>query len=149
MTKYCPEGDGAFDDEVTACPECGSLLVDDEQEQFDGGARSPRVVWLATAPNEPEAQMWAETLRREGIPVFVRPGGPGVGAWASVASFENELFVRGRDLAAARRLSRSLLTDNAPARHLVPRRRSTPTARSTRRPGPSRGGSERSGPVRS
>lgn len=134
MTRHYPAGDGIFDDWVLTCPECGRALMDAPPDELDVDRDAPRIVWLTTAPNEPEAQMWAEMLRRQGIPVFVRPGGPGVGAWASVASFEHELFVRERDLAAARRLSRSLLSDNAPARRLVPRRRSTPITRSTRRP---------------
>lgn len=134
MTRYCPANDGAFEDWVEICPECGRSLIDTDPKHADEGEATHQVVWLATAPNEPEAQMWAETLRRQDIPVFVRPGGPGVGAWASVASFEHELFVRDRDLLAARRLSRSLLSERAAARRLVPRRRSTPVARAARRP---------------
>lgn len=134
MTKFCPADDGAFEDWIETCPECGRTLVDDEPESSMDAGGAPRVVWLVTAPNEPEAQMWAETLRRQNIPVFVRPGGPGVGAWASVASFEHELFVRDRDLSAARKLSRSLLSETAPARRVVPRRRSAPISRASRRP---------------
>jgi len=134
MSKYCPAGDGHYDDWIDTCPECGRLLMNEEPSERGAGGVSHRIVWLATAPNEPEAQMWAETLRRQDIPVFVRPGGPGVGAWASVASFEHDLFVRSQDLSAARRLSRSLLANTAPARRVVPRRRSTPVFRSTRRP---------------
>lgn len=132
MTRYCPEGDGAFPDEETTCPDCGRTLVAAPPDDRDD---DPRLVRLATAANEPEAQMWAETLRRHDIAVFVRPGGPGVGAWASVASFEHDLFVRERDLPAARKLSRSLLSDSSPAQRLVPRRRTAPTARRARRPG--------------
>lgn len=134
MSKYCPAGDGEFDEWVEACPECGRLLVNQKPDNIEASEPRHRIVWLATAPNEPEAQMWAETLRRQNIPVFVRPGGPGVGAWASVASFEHELFVRSGDLPTARRLSRSLLADTAPARRVVPRRRSAPTSRNARRP---------------
>lgn len=134
MTRYCPADDGAFEDWVETCPECGRTLIDIEPEALDDDGGTPRIIWLATAPNEPEAQMWAETLRRQNIPVFVRPGGPGVGAWASVASFEHELFVRERDISAARKLSRSLLSPNSPARRLVPRRRTAPTSRAARRP---------------
>lgn len=134
MTRYCPGDHGDFEDWVEKCPECGRTLIEDEPEAHANADGTSRIVWLATAPNEPEAQMWAETLRRQNIPVFVRPGGPGVGAWASVASFEHELFVRDRDISAARKLSRSLLSDKAPARRLVPRRRSAPTFRATRRP---------------
>lgn len=134
MTRICPAGDGAFEEWVETCPECGRSLIDARLETPNSHENAPQVVWLATAPNEPEAQMWAETLRRHDIPVFVRPGGPGVGAWASVASFEHELFVQDRDLPAARRLSRSLLSESAVARRTVPRRRSTPTIRAARRP---------------
>lgn len=133
MSRYCPVGDGEYDEWVKACPECGRPLVNKKPDDTQAGRPGHRIVWLATAPNEPEAQMWAETLRRQNIPVFLRPGGPGVGAWASVASFEHDLFVRSEHLAAARRLSRSLLADTAPARRVVPRRRSAPTSRNVRR----------------
>lgn len=62
------------------------------------------VVWLTTAPNEPIAQMWAADLRNEHIPVMLKPGGPGFGAWASAATFEHELFVRRVDYDRAREL---------------------------------------------
>ncbi len=62
------------------------------------------IVWLTTAPNEPIAQMWAADLRNENIPVMLKPGGPGFGAWASAATFEHELFVRQTDYARARDL---------------------------------------------
>ncbi len=51
------------------------------------------IVYLATAPNEPIARMWADVLRDEGIQTMLKPIGPGVGAWASAATFEHELFV--------------------------------------------------------
>jgi hypothetical protein len=51
------------------------------------------VVYLTTLPNEPLARMWAETLRRNGIEVMVKPLGPGLGAWGSSFSFEHELHV--------------------------------------------------------
>jgi hypothetical protein len=55
--------------------------------------RDDPVVYLATAPNEPLAQMWAETLRSNGIEVMVKPLGPGLGAWGSAFTFEHELHV--------------------------------------------------------
>jgi hypothetical protein len=108
MTRYCPEGDGAFDDTMDTCPECGSALAD-TPPAGKSALNGDDIVWLVTAPNEPEAQMWADTLRSAGIRVFVRAGGPGVGAWASAASFEHELLVHARDLGEARRLVRELL----------------------------------------
>jgi hypothetical protein len=55
--------------------------------------RDDPVVYLTTMPNEPLAQMWAETLRRNGIEVMVKPLGPGFGAWGSSFTFEHELHV--------------------------------------------------------
>jgi hypothetical protein len=106
MTRYCPNGDGAYDDWVAACPECGSSLVDtppdpddlaDEREQ---GAPA----YLMTAPNEIEASLIAGRLRDAGIPVMLRPGGPGLGAWASALTFEHGVYVRAGDLERAREL---------------------------------------------
>jgi hypothetical protein len=113
MPRYCPAGDGAFDDWVDNCPECGRELQDAPVEE--GAAKlSDDIVWLITAPNEPEAQMWGNAIRATNIPVFVRSGGPGVGAWASVSSFEHDLLVRERDLIPARRIVKELL-ESAPA----------------------------------
>ena len=124
MPRYCPAGDGAFDDWVDDCPECGRPLTDDPIVENDPSL-GDALVWLVTAPNEPEAHMWAETIRASDIPVFVRPGGPGVGAWASVSSFEHELLVRERDLVRARRIARELLAaEVAPAGSWRRRRRS-------------------------
>jgi len=108
MPRYCPAGDGVFDEWVEQCPECGRELRDAPPEA-SGQWESDAIVWLVTAPNEPEALMWADAIRAEHIPVFVRAGGPGVGAWASAASFEHELLVRERDLVAAHRIVREVL----------------------------------------
>lgn len=62
MARYCPAGDGAFDDWVESCPECGRTLQNDPVDRSQL-ASSDEVVWLVTAPNEPEAQMWANALR--------------------------------------------------------------------------------------
>lgn len=106
MTRYCPQGDGAFDDWVAACPECGSTLVDTPPDP-DALARDRErstPAYLLTAPNEIEASMIAGRLRDAGIPVMLRPGGPGLGAWASALSFEHGVYVRAGDLDRARAL---------------------------------------------
>jgi hypothetical protein len=59
------------------------------------------LAFLITAPNEPLARFWEEILVAEGIPVLVRPGGPGAGAWGSVATFEHAIYVRKSDLERA------------------------------------------------
>lgn len=50
-------------------------------------------VFLATAPNEPLAELWVGVLAEAGIRAMLKPGGPGVGAWGSAAAFEHEIFV--------------------------------------------------------
>nr|MBA2278009.1 hypothetical protein [Chloroflexia bacterium] len=102
--RYCPAGDGEFEEWVERCPECGRPLRDQPP-----GADAPLaddavdvIVWLTTAPNEPIAQMWAEDLRRADIPVLLQAGGAGFGGWGSVATFEHQLYVRQRDLDRAR-----------------------------------------------
>ncbi len=114
MPMYCPAGDGVFDEWVERCPECGRDLQD-QPAQSGGAGESDEIVWLITAPNEPEALMWADAIRATGVPVFVRAGGPGVGAWASVSSFEHDLLVRERDLLPARRIVRELLQPDSTA----------------------------------
>jgi hypothetical protein len=120
MSRYCPAGDGEYADEFEVCPECGRELTDAPPAQSD----SDDIVWLVTAPNEPEAEMWAESIRAAGIPVFVRAGGPGVGAWASSASFEHELLIHDRNLLDARRILRDLTSGSGisvRARRTAPR----------------------------
>jgi hypothetical protein len=95
MVQYCPDGHGQFDDWVSRCPECRKRLV---SAPPPAPARQPRqpdepIVYLATAPNEITAQMWLEALRDAGIRAMAKPLGPGMGAWASVATMEHALYV--------------------------------------------------------
>ncbi len=62
------------------------------------------IAFLFTAPNEPMARFWEEVLVDAGIPVLVRPGGPGAGGWGSVATFSHDLYVRKSDLDRAREI---------------------------------------------
>ena len=113
MVRYCPAGDGAFADWVKRCPECGRSLQDvPPKEEVAVDDDTGEIVWLATAPNEPIGAMWAEDLRGAGIPVLLRPGGPGFGAWGSVAVFEHHLYVRAPDLPRARALLEELAADD-------------------------------------
>jgi hypothetical protein len=104
MTRYCPNGDGAYDDWVASCPECGSTLVDTppEPDRLEMAREHSTPVLLTTVPNEIEANLIAGILRDEDIPVMLRPGGPGFGAWASVSTFEHAVYVREVDLDRAR-----------------------------------------------
>ena len=65
---------------------------------------SDDITFLMTAPNEPMARYWEDVLVDAGIPVLVRPGGPGAGGWGSVATFAHDLYVRQDDLARAREI---------------------------------------------
>jgi ABC-type sulfate transport system substrate-binding protein len=62
------------------------------------------IAFLMTTPNEPMARFWEDILVEAGIPVLVRPGGPGAGGWGSVATFAHDLYVRRDDLARAREI---------------------------------------------
>ena len=65
---------------------------------------SDDIAFLMTAPNEPMARFWEDILVEAGIPVLVRPGGPGAGGWGSVATFAHDLYVREDDLSRAREI---------------------------------------------
>lgn len=133
MTLYCPVGDGEFEDWIDRCTVCHRQLQDEpfNPNQYQN---SDLVVLLSSAPNEPEAQLWANTLRNLDIAVFVRSGGPGVGAWASASSFEQDLMVRERDLVRAWRVVRDLFTSEAQSTGLTRIRRAAPFVNPARRP---------------
>lgn len=133
MPRYCPAGDGAFDEWIETCPECGRTLSTTPPSSEDFSDAGSRIVWLVTAPNEPEAEMWADTIRADDIPVFVKAGGPGVGAWASASSFEHELFVRERDLIRARKITKSMFSHSAALGRDIPRRTTAPRGRHVRK----------------
>ena len=66
------------------------------------------VVYLATVPNEPLARMWADVLEEAGIRTMVKAVGPGIGAWASAATMEHELYVLRSQLPEAESVIREL-----------------------------------------
>lgn len=122
MTRYCPRGHGGYEDWVDRCPECGQPLRDQPADDPVVSDEDPDLAWLATAPNQPEAEMWAAAIRAEGIPVLLKAGGPGFGAWASVSMFEHQLFVHRRDLPRARQIATWVLNTSGRNRFVLPRR---------------------------
>ena len=107
MTRYCPAGDGAFADGTERCPACGRPLVDEATERAVAAEDDP-IVYLATASNEPLAQMWAEALADAGIRTMVKALGPGFGGWGTTATFEHALYVLRSDLARAEAIVREM-----------------------------------------
>ena len=86
------------------------------QRWMDGGETKgdemdEQLVSVATAPNEPIASLWAESLRAAGIRVLVRTAGPGIGAWGSAAMLEHDLSVLAPDADRARELLAELQED--------------------------------------
>lgn len=80
------------------------------------------IVLLAVAQSEVEGQMWANALRDGGVNVLVKAGGPGMGAWASAATFEHRLYVRRDQLAKAQAiLGRGATSTGVRARRQAPR----------------------------
>jgi hypothetical protein len=104
MPRYCPNGDGAFEEWVERCPRCGRTLVADPPVGAPAEVADDPVVFLTTLPNEPMALLTAQVLEDEGIRTLVRPRGPGFGAWGSVATFEHDLHVLASQLDRARQI---------------------------------------------
>ena len=73
------------------------------------------IVLLAVAQSEVEGMMLADTVRSAGINVLMKAGGPGMGAWASAATFEHRLYVRKDRLAEAQ----AVLESAAGGQHAV------------------------------
>src|SRR5258708_38226806 len=88
---------------LTTCAECGRLLVDATHLPPPRPlGESIQEVVVARYQGQPEAEMWAELLRNEGIPTAVIQLLPGARlAWGMVPC---ELRVRSTDLERARSL---------------------------------------------
>ena len=100
-TLICPSCRREYPDGVKACEKCGRLLV---QSSHLPAARplgeSIHEVTVASYAGQPEAEMWAELLRGEGIPTAVIQLLPGARlAWGMVPC---NLRVRSTDVERAR-----------------------------------------------
>ena len=115
LALFCPSGHGPFEEWAERCPECGRYLA----------GREP-IVHLATAPNEPVAEMWLDELHRAGICALAKALGPGFGAFGTSVPLEPALYVAAPDLESARRVL---------ARPARPRRRHTRVILNRRRKG--------------
>ena len=64
---YCPQCRDEFQDWVKVCPDCNVSLVDQLPVQDEDEETEEPVVYIATAPNESVANMWAGILEEHGI----------------------------------------------------------------------------------
>lgn len=112
MVKYCPGGDGPFEDWVDRCPECGRVLQGEPPRSEPARAKDPvrqgKIVFLTTIGNEPLARLSADILHQEGIEALVRASGAGVGAWGSAAALSHDLYVLDADRERALEILNSL-----------------------------------------
>ncbi|MBI4312706.1 MAG: DUF2007 domain-containing protein [Chloroflexi bacterium] len=70
---------------------------------------TPRLVYLATAPDPVTAEAWAGLLRGEGVPVMVRDDSPAASVYLGFVGIRR-LFVREDQLEEAKRLLREYLS---------------------------------------
>jgi hypothetical protein len=71
------------------------------------------LVELVGGLSDPAAEMWAEMLRKGGIPVVVKSSNPLLGDGTRAAAFDYSLHVRAGDAARARQVLSPLLKTHA------------------------------------
>ena len=71
------------------------------------------LVGLVGGLSDPAAEMWAEMLRKQGIPVVVKSANPLLGDGTRVAAFDYSLHVRANDAVRARQVLAPLLKTHA------------------------------------
>jgi len=96
---YCPFCRVAYPDGTTRCPDCQVPLADHLPPP------EPEPITVATFLNQPEAEMWAELLRRAGIPCLVAAAVPGASTGGYYSAFvPHHIRVRAADVERARAL---------------------------------------------
>ena len=89
---YCANCGSEYADDLPRCPQCIPPIK--------GGEDDEDLVKLATVASYPLAEMYAEMLRRQGVPCVVK----GAGGWSSALPLqviELYLFVPARDVRKA------------------------------------------------
>jgi hypothetical protein len=71
---YCPQCRSEFQDWVKVCPDCKVALVEKLPPKPRPKQRDEPTVYLATAPNEMIADMWADILKEQGIGCWLKSG---------------------------------------------------------------------------
>ena len=100
-TRICPSCRREYPDGLKTCDQCGRLLVPSSHLPAARPlGESIHEVTVASYAGQPEAEMWAELLRSEGIPTAVIQLLPGARlAWGMVPC---NLRVRSTDVERAR-----------------------------------------------
>lgn len=104
---FCPFCRAEYRAGFTHCADCQVPLVDrlpPLEREPKPAPHSVKEVPVATFPSRLEADMWAELLRREGIPSVLVSLGPGAGGWGNSAFVPHQLRVRETDADRARQL---------------------------------------------
>ena len=112
---YCPKCSGEFQNWVQVCPDCGIALVDKLPRP---PAPKPKaklskepLVYIATAPNEPLARMWAGILEDEGIDSLVKSIDLSAAWYMPFNYSNNEIHVLASQAEKAREILAPLLKD--------------------------------------
>lgn len=102
---FCPFCRAEYRSGFTHCADCQVELVD-ELPPLEPEPRGHPVkeVPVAVFMTQTEAEMWAEVLRKEGIPAVLVPLGPGAGAWGNSVWIPHQLRVRETDEERARNI---------------------------------------------
>jgi len=104
---YCPECGDEFQDWVKICPDCKVPLVDELPPLPREESREGRLVHVATAPNEIEAQLWKGILEENGIRCMVKVA-EGLNIYVSPLALEHRIYVLESDADEAREILGSL-----------------------------------------
>ncbi len=115
---YCPKCRGEFQNWVQVCPDCGVALVDMLPElppvkpKPKAKLSKEPLVYIATAPNEPLARMWAGILENEGIYSLVRGSDLGAAMYVPSLLSHSEIHVLASQAEKAREILIPLLEDS-------------------------------------
>ena len=100
---FCPECHDEFEDRVKVCPDCKVPLVDELPPEPEEKMREGKLVLLASAPNEIEADLWKGILEDNGIHSMIKVPGS-LNIYMPPMSLKHELYVLEQDVEKAREI---------------------------------------------
>ncbi len=90
---YCPECRDEFQEWVEVCPDCNVALVRELPVLPEREVTDEPLVHIATAPNEPLANMWVGILENEGIHSLLKSGNLKAAMYMPSLSYGCEIHV--------------------------------------------------------